>query len=496
MKKLLAIILVLMLAFSTLLITACNKDNTADLEPETSSTQETTSTRHRGDAAGSGTTTPTSVGDTTTSTSDDNTTSSDDESGSSSSQKPSQGPGTGYENYDYTYQNTVTMPSEMVSEAGKFDMLICLFAEDFTKPQLTDAFYSALVDYESRYNKLSAVDKGTVKNYPFLQEARKAYNDMAKQECEKRISALPDASIDNLTDFGTQTKAIEKLLANLGNEANNIPNKNIYDNKVAKADSLLIDTFNQKVTALQAFEYTAEYKAKLDDADAIYSLMNTSQQSRVSASYSTLSTLKTKYADAAVAYSFVDTVNSLPDVNSLTDTDQAIIKQLKKTYNKMTDAEKAEIPAETKTKYEAYVAKAQQLWPENVFYCYDERKTGNSLFTFNGGVNTAGRADYPCNYNGTTYTKCIKFKTSNTVTFTTTKAGVLTAYVNVRNKSSEYPCDLILSLNGTEIQREALQPDTTGDNCEYTFPCNEPGNYTLSCTAGGEGAILYILVFS
>ncbi len=502
MKKILAIILVLMLAFSMLLITACNKDDTADLDPNASSTQETTSTRQRGDAAGSGTT-PTSI-DTPTSTGGNNPTSSDDSSGGNSSQTPSQGGEHKYGNYDYTYQNTVTMPSEMVSEAGKFDMLICLFSEDFTKPQLTDAFYSALVDYENRYNKLSATDKGAVKNYPFLQEARKAYNNMAKQECEKIISELPDATISNLTEFAILANAAGKLITNLGNDANSIPNKNIYDNKVKAADSLLIDTFNQKVTALQVFEYTAEYKTKLDDADTIYQLMNASQQSRVSASYSTLTSLRTRYADAAVAYSFVDTVNSLPDVNSLKDTDQAIIKQLKKTYNKMTDAEKAEVPAETKTKYDTYVAKAQELWPEYVYKCYEERSLVDGFFKPDGGskFSTAGRDEYPCNYDGTTYTNCVKFKSDRSITFTTTKPGVLTVYANVRDKDvkdkdgTEHPCDIILSLNGKEVHRESIKPDATGDNCEYTFPCNEVGTYTLTCNGRNDGAILYILVFS
>ncbi len=492
MKKILAIILVLMLAFSMLLATACN-NNTADTDIETSSTtpEETSSGRKRGSGAGSGTTTS----PITNSSNAGTPTSSDDDPNNSSADTPASSDDDDDYN-DYSYTASVTNPTETISKAGEFDGLIYAFAQDFTRPSLDDDFYDTLVSYETMYNALPATDKGLVQNYKFLLEARTAYNSMAKKRCEKLINNLPDATIDNLTDFGTQAKEIEKFLGHLGGEANSIPNKNIYDEKVKAADSLLVDTFNQKVSALQTFEFTAEYKAKLDDAYVIYGLMNASQQSKVATSHSTLDSLNIRYANAAVAYSFVDTVNSLPDVNSLKDTDQAIIKQLKKTYYKMTDTQKAEIPAATQAKYEAYVAKAQELWPENVFYCYDERKTGNSLFKFNGSINTAGRDEYPCNYNNATYTKCIKFKSSNTVTFTTTKAGVLTAYINVRNKSSEYPCDLILSLNGTEIQREALQPDTTGDNCEYTFPCNEPGNYTLSCTAGGEGAILYILVFS
>ncbi len=339
MKKILAIILVLMLAFSTLLITACNKENTADLEPETSSTQETTSTRQRGDAAGSGTTTPTSVGDTTTSTSDDNTTSSDDEPGSSSSQTPSQDGEHKYGSYDYTYQNAVTMPSEMVSEAGKFDMLICLFAEDFTKPQLTDAFYSALVDYEDRYNKLSAVDKGAVKNYPFLQEARKAYNDMAKQECEKLISTLPDASTENIDEFSALAKAIEKLINNLGSEANSIPNKATYDNKVAQIDTIYINSFNQKVAEVKTFEYTPAYKAKLDNAMAFYNELSASQKSAVNTSYTELTDLILKYDDTGVVNAFNEVYSKLPAPSAVVKEDKTNIELARTMFNKMSNTQ-------------------------------------------------------------------------------------------------------------------------------------------------------------
>ncbi len=508
MKKILAIILVFMLAFSTLLITACNKDNTADTDIETSSTtpEETSSGRKRGEGAGSDTSTPitnsSNAGTPTSSNNDPNNssagtpTSSDDDPSNSSADTPTSSDDDDDYN-DYSYTASVTNPTEKTSKAGQFDELIYMFAQDFTRPSLDDDFYDTLVSYETMYNALSATDKGLVQNYKFLLEARTAYNGMAKKKCEKLINNLPDATIDNLTDFGTQAKEIEKFLGHLGGDANSIPNKTIYDNKVKAADSLLIDTFNQKVSALQTFEYSSEYKAKLDDAYVIYGLMNASQQSKVASSKQTLDTKNTLYNDTAVVKTFEEKVLTLPDIANLTDTNKADVLNLKTAYSQLTKEQQGLISQEAMTKYselekwfvggriayvfhDVYAQCGESSWVKRGWIAknvYSDFVIEGSSLSYNGSC------DVDCFFEGKNYSGMGVDKMKNsTITIQPKAATVFVIACNL--KSEKKTCTITVTKNGTAMPELTtdLKYSPDGKNCEYRFNLTEAGTYVFSLT--------------
>ncbi len=492
MKKFLAIILVLMLAFSMLLATACN-NNTADTDIETSSTtpEETSSGRKRGEGAGSDTTTS-DLG-TTPSGGDDPNISVGDEPGNDS-QNPPQENDFEFGKYDYSYSTSVTNPTETTSEAGNFDMLIYMFAQDFSSPSLSDEFYDALVSYESSYNALSATDKGLVQNYKFLFEARTAYNNMAKQECEKLISTLPDASIENLDEFSVQSNAIQKLINNLGSEANNISNKAIYEQKVAQIDSLFVESFNQKVAEVRTFEYTPAYKAKLDSALTFYNNLTPSQKSSVNSSYLELSELITKYEDTGVVNAFNEVYNKLPAPSAVVKEDKTNIELARTMYNEMSNTQ-LELLGN-------YVAISQNLdnlktainvlCPEFVWARSLESNKGSRtktfqnstlVYDFSGSSTNSGSAVFT--YDGKSLTESFTFNANGSFKINNVPyGGKLVLYVTHYNSKL---VNVTVS-GGTYTETKEL-----GVNEPLEFNIPSSGNYTISFS---DKVKVYAVVFS
>ena len=334
MKKLLVILLVVTMLFTVMLASACNNNSgqVDDSVEETSSIYEqSSSTRVRPSQFGSG-----SI-DTDPPTSN---TGSDNPPTSGTKPNPPTSAGYMYGSYDYEYSTSVVEVNDYSTNAKILDSLLYVFISDYKQPTLNGNFYATLVDYENQYNALSATEKATVSNANILIEAREAYNNIAKLECEKLINELPDATSDNLIQFGAQAKAIQKLIDNLGIEANNIPNKAAYDQKVTKANSMQIDTFNKKVTELRTFEYTTAYKAKLDEVLDFYNNnLTAAQKSAVVSSYNELKSLITRYDDTGVINEFKEVYNKLPNASAVVKADKTNIELANTMFNKMTETQ-------------------------------------------------------------------------------------------------------------------------------------------------------------
>ena len=491
MKKLFAFTLAAMLTFSVTLMTACADDQAGTNEPFSAEQTSASSARQRGSGAGS-----VSAGSAASGGQSGNQSAGGQSGGSGgNSASASTNEEYSYGNYNYAYSNSAMeveyIPGDKVSE---LDSDIYYFSMDYKKPVLTDSFHSALAFCEKEYNALSAAQRSQLRNAAFLFEARAAYDNMVKEEATSLISKLPDPTLENITQFGTLAAAIADLLETIA-DPSVVPDYQTYQNKLEASSTLLIDAFANAVAAIATFEYSSEYKGKLDYADSVYSIMNDGQKAKVAANYSTLTSMQTKYANAAVAYSFADTVNSLPALDSLTDTDQAIIKQLKRAYNEMSATEQSEIPADVKTKYDRYVQKAAELWPEHVYIIEGTPRRGDDVFKFSNQFSSCTREDEPTIYEGRKITAGAKGNSGKTITFTTTKPSVLTIYANVRVKE-ENPCEIILSFNGTEVERQAVKNDPTGKNTEYTFSCDQVGTYVISGNVTGDGIIYYVFVLS
>jgi|GEM_PF-3278628 len=500
MKRVLCCILAAMLALSVALFTACADEGQAATSDNFSASASSSSARQRGsDADTSRVSVTTSVSESSVSSAAQSTTNSSNEQ-----------PAPSYSDYDYTFENQPVRVEFDINETDPvkiLDSYIYIFSTDYAKPVLTNEYYSSLAAYESSYKALSATQQGQLKNRAFLLESRWAFDNMASAEAAKLIQDLPDPTLDNITEFGAQYTRIEVLVVKIS-DTSKIVNFSAYQAKVSASSVLLTDAFAEAVAAIATFEYSAAYKQKLDYASSLYSLMNDAQKNQSSANYSTLTGMQAKYASASVAYSFADTVNALPALDALTDTDQAVIKQLKAAYHKMSAAEQAEIPADVKTKYDNYVSKAAELWPEYYINFMVDGPSGNEYFKVyksDGGTGDLGKTDdgpkCPGYYDGDTFTKACKFKTDRYVIIQTDAPCVLTIVANIKSGSGNLVVKQgTLSFNSSgkasfsagSFNETKTVNTATNENTNYTFKLPSAGLFQIS-SSNSDVLVFYMI---
>ena len=505
MKKLIACLVAFTLIFSVTLLAACAETEQAGTDEQYSEQESTSSARQRHSGAGSVT------GNTSNSAGGGSSAGSAGSVGGNSSQStaPTSNEYT-YGNYDYTYSNTpVSVEYVYGDKVAEADALIYLFVtSDYKKPVLTENFYNALVGLESQYNALTATQKGQVQNASLLFEARAAYEWMACNEAETLIGELPDPTLDNITDFGTKAAAIASLVETV-TDISPIKNYATYQSKVESSSVLLVDAFNDAVAAIATFEYSAEYKAKLDYAAAVYAIMNDTQKSRVATNYSTLSSMQTKYANRDAAQVFADALAAIADENNLTDADKATVKELKKQFKNLTEAVVNEIPAAAMTKYNTMVKTANTLWPEYYINFMTDPAGGNEYFKVyksDGGVGELGGTsdgeNYPAEYDGDSLTKAYKFKTDRYIIIETDAPAVLTIVANYKKGSGDITVKSgTLSFNSSNKASFTAGDFSTsftvsmgsGEDTNYVVNLPAAGTYQLS--SGDSNVMVYYMIY-
>ncbi len=513
MKKLLAIILVVLMSVSILFVTACEK-NQGENSSETrqSSSEEESSTRRRGDTvdnSGEGNNGGNTGNDNPgNNTGNDNTNNSGNNgnNGNNGGNTGNNGGNTGnnggnnfqpttgsyvYGNYPYSYTTNVTTVTFDLTLPYTF---VDTYIIDLPAPTLNGTFYDSLVDAEDSYNALSASDKGMVANYARLQEARTAYDDMAKQEAISLINELIDPSMDNLTTFANAENKIKNLL-NKMTSTSGVSNLSTYNSKVQNSQSIIVSAFNDAVSQIATFEYSNDYKAKLDNASSIYQIvLNANLQGQVTSQKTTLDNRVADWSNRVIAGGLEDILAQLPGVNNITENDKATLKALRKSYRMLTDAQKAILPAETTNLYNAYVDKAQSLWPE--YICYTPSGAGGDSYfkvvKSNDSSSTLGGTDRgsscPGLFEGETLTSASKFKPDRYIKFTTTGATILTIIANC--KDDEAGGTITASLNGSAVGTATVTYQSP-ENTEYQISLPNAGTYTLSSSS--DSVLLFAL---
>ncbi len=504
MKKLLAIILVVLMSVSVMLFTACEKnegDNSSN-QGRQSSSEEESSTRKRGDGA-------TSSGDTTSTSSIDGGnagnsgngggggTSSNGGGGYSSSigggnyssYQPSAGSYV-YGAYPYSYSTSIT---QVTFDLTKEYTFVDNYIMELPAPSLNGTFYDSLVDAEDAYNALSASDKGMVANYSRLVEARTAYDDMASQEATSLINELIDPSMENLTQFANQKDKIQALLDKMSSNSG-VSNLSTYNTKVSNSQSIIVTAFKNAVSEIATFEYSNDYKTKLDNASSVYNIVtNANLQSQVTSEKTTLDNRIADWNNRVIAGGLEEILAELPGVDNLTENDKATIKALRKSYRMLTDAQKAILPAETTNLYNAYVNKAQTLWPEYIWYINESTYGGSPDGFFVTYKDTAGTkasnlgstgdgANAPGVFEGETLTDGAKFKTDRYIHFTTTTSSIVTIVANFKDDGQSG--DVVALLNGTTEVARVTVTKQDPSKTEYTLSLPNPGKYVLQSTNG------------
>ncbi len=527
MKKLLAIILVVLMSVSVLVFTACNNNTGENSSSETrqSSSEDESSTRRRGDSVS------TSQGgnDGSSSSLDDNgesTSSSNDgngggdnggggntgndnnggnggnnendggNDGSSSNYQPPSGSNV-YGNYPYSYTTNVTSVAFDLTLSYTY---VDFYIIDLPSPSLNGLFYDSLVDAEDAYNALSASDKGMVANYARLQEARRAYDDMASQEAISLINEMSEPSLDNLSQFASEKAKVQNLLDKMSSTSS-VSNLSSYNTKVQNSSTIVINEFSNAVSAISSFEYSTEYKQKLDNADNVYQIvLSVGLQNQVTSQKATLDNMKATWNNRVIAGGIDDLLAELSGVDNLTENDKGTISSLRKAYRKLTAEQLATLPAETISLYNAYIAKAQTMWPEYTWYVSEDTKSGSTdgFFTVYKDTirkekGTLGSGSISENFygmfDGETCSVGRKFSLERYIHFTTSSTMVLRVIANI--KPTQGSGDLILHLEGTgEISRITIS-NQPKENTEYTFTLATAGNYYLTST--NKELFLYVL---
>ncbi len=511
MKKLLAIILVVLMSVSVMLFTACNKDqgdaSSSSAPGRQSSSEEESSTRRRGDGAssssigGNSTSNGSSTEDNSSSLENGNssqenpntsssaqnpTNSSSQGDGTSSSYQPSSGSNV-YGTYPYSYSTSV---KDVAFDINLEYTFVDNYILSLEKPSLNGTFYDALVDAEDAYNALSASDKGMVANYSRLVEARTAYDDMASQEATSLINQMSEPSLDNLSQFASEKAKIQFLLDKMSSTSS-VSNLSSYNTKVQNSSAIVINEFSNAVSAISSFEYSPEYKQKLDNADNVYQIvLSVGLENQVTSQKTTLDSMKIKYDNRGAAVAWETKLNSLPAVNSITADNKSTIKSLKIEYNTMAEAVKNEVSSTGYSTLQTYLTKMNELWPQKILYLINDNRAGNEDFVFASKFGTTSDDEKsPGMYEGQLLTEGTKFKIANSVTFKTNDAAVLTVVANIKNNKS--PGNFTVSLNGTIIETVEVTYKEGGVDTEYVVSLPSNGTYVLNST--NDDLLIFLL---
>ena len=317
----------------------------------------------------------------------------------------------------------------------------------------------------------------------------------------ENLTVPEDLSQATLTNFGAQITAINKALGRITN-ANAISNLADYETKKSQAEDVIAGAFDTAVAALEPFEFSEEYKAKLDDAFALYEIVKANDlTARAATSYATLTQKLQQYNDHASSLGFIDLLATLPDdASTITDADKASIINLQKTYNKMTAGEKAELPDEAVNKFNALVQEMRSRgWEAKVcnlgqnpggddffkVYKTDTKKSVSSL------GQTSNGEDYPAVYDDEEYHLASKHKTDRIIEFTTANAGVLTIAAN--NKGSDASFTITGPDGYSQTVTVTAHDKNVTEGTEYVLELPSAGTYTIRSNAE---YLIFVIAFN
>ncbi len=511
MKKLLAIILVVLMSVSVMLFTACEKNQgeTSSSGPtRQSSSEEESSTRRRGDGASSSSSnvdnTSSSIGggnNPTTSSGGNNPTTSSGGNGGGASSSSSYGGGNAgnsssigggnyssyqpasgsyvYGTYPYAYTTSVTnVAFDLTLEYTFVDNYIM----ELPSPSLNGTFYDSLIDAEDAYNALSASDKGMVANYSRLLEARTAYDDMARQEAIYLIDNLGEPDANNLTAFDKEASKIQNLLDNM-TSTSGVTNLSSYNTKVESSKLVSVNAFKDAVSQLGAFEYTQAYKNKLDNCDSIYNTISADKRGSVSSEKATLDSMKTRYSDTGVVNEFMALYEQLPAVSGVNATTKTSIENCNKAYENLTATQIQLLPnaSAVSSNLLALMAEVERQFPVYAFIRSCETNTNLKSKTFDNGMVISHSLSTTSNsssfaYKGTSLTLGWTLEGSKTITMTGVPyGGKLTLYATSYDSKAA-----AIKVTGSGFDSGSI--DLNGSVIEIQLP--SAGSYTIAAASG------------
>ncbi len=536
MKKLLAIILVVLMSATVLFVTACNKNEgeTSSTGTRQSSSEEESSTRRRGDTVssseddgnasssqdggnGGGGNTGNNGGNTgndggntgnnggNTGNSGGNTGNNGGNTGNNGGNTGNNGGNTGnnggntgnnggnnyqpttgsyvYGNYPYSYSTDVTNVMFDLTLAYTF---VDTYIVDLGTPTLNGTFYDSLVDAEDAYNALSASDKGMVANYARLQEARAAYDDMAKQEAISLINELSEPDANNLTAFDKEAQKIQYLLSRM-RSTSGVSNLASYNTKVDASKLVAVNAFKDAISQLGAFEYTQAFKNKLDDCNALYQAISADKKGSVTSEKSTLDNMLTRYNDTGVVNDFMALYNQLPEVAGVNASTKSNIENCNKAYGSLTTSQINLLSnaSAISSKLSSLMAEVERQFPSYAFIRSCETNKNLKSKSFDNGMaithslsTSSGSTSFV--YKGTTLKDAWTVEGTKTISLTGVPyGGKLIIYAMPYDSK---PASIKVSGSGFDSGAVSLD----GSVIEIQIPAG--GSYTI---ASAEGKIKY-----
>lgn len=488
MKKLMALFIAVTMLFSVMLTVACSNEKlqTDDDSVEQSSViEDSSSTRKPGEGTGASTSSQITSSSSNGGTVD------------SGNQKPStSSPSFDYENFNYFYTSTATMPTDTSTKAGQLDLFIYLFVtDDYPRPILDDGFYSTLVSYEALFAALSVTEQDSMLNRDILFEARAAYDMMAVAQAEIFIDNLPQIDIDNLGAFYDLVTEINSLYSSVKDTAYKATDAYaVFQEKVSAADTETKKAFDALVAEAKAtFEYTPSYKEKLDGINATYNKLSNSQKSSVSSSYKELQTLITKYDDTGVVLKFYEIYDKLPLPAAVNKEDKVNIELANSMFNAMSATQLqllddlASVSANLKQLKDAILAICPEyVWARSLEANKNLKsksfENSSVVFDFNGASTNSGSS--PFVYNGTALKESFTYNANgqffvNGLPY----GGKLVLYV------TDYSSSPSIIVSGGDYSEEKAVISNTPTEFDLPFG----GNYTIKFTAKAK---VYAVIFS
>ncbi len=490
MKKLLAIILVVLMSVSVMLFTACNKDQgeNSSSQGRQSSNEEESSTRKRGDGASSSidvsSTSSNDGGNAQTSGNGNNGGSGGNSSNDGNINSSNYQPPTGsyvYGTYPYSYSTSIVQVTFDITKEYTF---VDNYIMELPVPSLNGTFYDSLVDAEDSYNALSASDKGMVANYSRLVEARTAYDDMATQEAISLINEMSDPSLDNLAEFANQKAKIQKLLDGVSSTSG-VTNLSTYNQKVSSLQSVVVNAFKDSVSQIATFENSNDYKAKLENASSIYQIVvDSGFESQVTNEKAVLDERINQWNTREIEGNVSELMASLPSPSSITLSDKAVIRALRTAYSK----EKNTLSSDQVAIYNQYDQKAEELWPTHLYVIDEDNRSGNDYYTIEERSelgSDSNSENCPGMLDGVSFPRGAVVNAP--ITFSTNYPVYLTFVCNV----SQGATGNIEIKSGSTIVQTVSITNQSPQNTAYTVYLSQAGSYSIN--ASGQRVYIYAI---
>ncbi|MDE7400452.1 MAG: hypothetical protein K2N17_00205, partial [Clostridia bacterium] len=287
---------------------------------------------------------------------------------------------------------------------------------------------------------------GTVTEYSSadIQAAATAY---------KAVSASAQSKVTNYAKLtAAQDKFAEYALTNLQNEINRLPlssSLDIVDSKVAV--ELAISLYEEQLEDYSALEDEDKAKITVTNVNA------------------SLTVLRAKLAEIVAAEKEAANLAAFNELLAATTAENVTLKSgasLKAAYESLTAAQKNGVSADDKTKYDAIIAKYNELQAQTVVAIFarnDKNKPLTELVPGNVVVTGNYKDGETFEYNGETYSDPLKMESSTNVTITLAANSKVKLKVSAASKK--------IKINGTDYTSDSngfVEATVAAGTCEIT----------------------------